>query len=262
MTDSEIERLIELNKSDFEYKEWLALKYAQDWVFLNGAEPKSDSMADYQSHYPKEQREYIHKIMRLMRFTNSLGNTLSPKSSSSETDANSAVCIIQNREYSRKKGAAKDDGDHAHVIAPPPVIFGIILAAGLLIHRCFPLLIMAHSSNLSKVLANLLFVISGVIMVSTTRLMLRKKTALRPERPTTTIVTEGFFRYSRNPLYLSLMMIYSGIAIHANSLWLVFLLPVFFVGLERCVVLREETYLESKFGDEYLRYKKNVRRWI
>ena len=63
-------------------------------------------------------------------------------------------------------------------------------------------------------------------------------------------------------MYLSLMLIYSGIAIYANSLWLVFLLPVLFVALERGVVLREEKYLEGKFGDEYLEYKNKVRRWI
>jgi len=219
-------------------------------------------MADYHSHYSKEQREYIQKIMRMMRFTNSLGNTLSPKSLSSEAEASSAACIVQNRTYSQKKQAAKDDGDHAHIIAPPPVIFGIILAAGLLVHRCFPLDIMAHPTSLTKTLANLLFVIAGIVMVSTTLLMIRKKTDPRPDRPTTTIVTEGFFRYSRNPLYLSLMLIYGGIALHANSWWLALLLPAFFVALERAVVLREEEYLETKFGDEYLRYKRNVRRWI
>jgi len=199
--------------------------------------------------------------MRMMRFTNSLGNTLSPKSSSSETEASSAACTIQNREYSQKK-TAKDDGDHDHIVASPPVIFGIILAAGLLIHRYFPLAIMAHPNSPSKVLANFLFVIAGIVMVSTTLLMMRKKTDPRPDRPTTTIVTDGFFRYSRNPLYLSLVLIYGGIAIHANSWWLVFSLPVFFIALERAVVLREEKYLEGKFGDEYLRYKRNVRRWI
>ena len=45
MTDTEIEKLIDLNKSDFEYREWLALKYAQDWAFLNGAEPESAYVA-------------------------------------------------------------------------------------------------------------------------------------------------------------------------------------------------------------------------
>ena len=262
MTDAEIEKLIELKKSDFEYKEWLALKYAQDWIFLNGAEPQSAYMADYQSHYPKEQREYIHKIMRMMRFTNSLGNTLSGKSSSSENEASSAVCIIQNREYAGKEQAGKDNADHAHILAPPPVILGIILGAGYLLHKCHPLAIMADPGTVSKVLAYSLFTIAGLIMVPTTLLMIRKKTDPRPDRPTTTVVTEGFFRYSRNPLYLSLILIYVGIAIHVNSLWLVFLLPVLFVSLERGVVLREEKYLEGKFGDDYVRYRKKVRRWI
>ena len=240
----------------------MVLKYAQDWAFLNGAEPERDSVADYHSHYPKEQREYIQKVMRMMRFTNSVGNTLSRKSSSSVTEGSSAVCIIQNREYFGKKEAGKDDEDHAHIVAHPPVIFGVVLAVGFLIHRFYPIAIMAHPSTLSKVLANLLFVISGVIMVTTTRLMLRKKTDPRADRPTTTIVTEGFFRYTRNPLYLSLMLIYSGISIYANSLWLVFLLPVLLIALERGVVVREEEYLEGKFGDEYLQYKNKVRRWI
>lgn len=251
-----------MKKSDFEYREWLVLKYAQDWALLNGAEPESDSVADYQSHYPKEQREYIQKIMRMMRFTNSLGNTLSRKSSSCETEGSSAACIIQNREYSGKKEAGKDDKDHDHIVAHPPVFFLIVLAVGFLLHKLYPLAIMADPGTLSKVLANALFVVSGVVMVTTTRLMLRKKTDPRPDRPTSTIVSEGFFRYSRNPLYLSLMLIYSGIAVYANSLWLVFLLPVLFFALERGVVLREEKCLEGKFGDEYLEYKNKVRRWI
>jgi len=262
LTDAEIEGLIDLNRSDFEYREWLALKYAQDWALQNGAEPQGDYTADFRSHYPEEQREYIHKIMRMMRFTNSLGNTLSLTSSSSESPPTSAACIITNRKYSRKKGAAKDDQDHDQLTVTPPVIFGIILAAGLLLHKLFPLAIMSHPGTLSKVLASILFVMAGVIMVTTTRLMLRKKTDPRPDRPTTKIVTEGFFRYSRNPLYLSLTMVFAAISVYANSWWLVFLLPVFFLALERSVVFREEKYLERKFGDEYLRYKKKVGRWI
>ena len=262
MTDTEIEKLIELKKSDFEYREWLALKYAQDWALLNGAEPESAYVADFQSHYSKEQREYIKKIMRMMRFTNSLGNTLSRKSSNCEIEASSAACIIRKREYAPKTEAGKGGKDHANIVAHPPVIFGIVLALGYLLHKCFPLAIMSHAGSLSKVQAGILFVIAGIIMASSTRLMLRKRTDPRPDRPTTTIVTEGFFRYSRNPLYLSLMLICSGIAVYANSLWLVFLLPLLFVGLERGVVLREEKYLEGKFGDEYLQYKKKVRRWI
>jgi protein-S-isoprenylcysteine O-methyltransferase Ste14 len=128
--------------------------------------------------------------------------------------------------------------------------------------RVWPLDIMADPGIPSEALAIALFVISGIIMMTTTRLMLRKKTDPRLDRPTKRIVTEGFFKYSRNPLYLSVMLIYCGIAIHANSLWLILWIPVLLVSLERGVVLREEKYLEGKFGDEYLQYKKRVRRWI
>lgn len=251
-----------MKKSDFEYREWLVLKYARDWALSNGAEPESDSVADYQSHYSKEQREYIHKILRMMRFTNSLGNTLSRKSSSSEAEGSSAACIIQNREYSGRKEAGRGAKDHDNIVAHPPVFFLIVLAVGFLLHKLYPLAIMADPGALAKVFSYALFAISGVVMATTTRLMLRKKTDPRPDRPTSRIVTEGFFRYSRNPLYLSLMLIYGGIAVYANSLWLVLLLPVLFVALERGVVLREEKYLEGKFGDEYLKYKNKVRRWI
>ncbi len=240
----------------------MVLKYAQDWAFLNGAEPQGGYVGDFESHYPKEQREYFRKIMRMMRFMNSLGNTLSRKSSNSEPESSSAACIIQNRDYAQKAEAEKDENDRDHIVAHPPVIFGIVLAVGFLIHKFHPIAILADPGTLSKVLANLLFVVSGVVMVSTTRLMLRRKTDPRPDRPTSTIVTEGFFAYSRNPLYLSLMMIYSGITIYANSLWLVFLLPVLLIALERGVVVREEKYLEGKFGEEYLQYKNKVRRWI
>jgi protein-S-isoprenylcysteine O-methyltransferase Ste14 len=260
LTEGEIEKLIRLNKSDFEYREWLPLKYAQDWALSDGEEPRGDYVGDYQSHYSEEQRGYIHKIMRMMRFTNRLGNTLTPASPGSGPGGTSAVCVIENKEYLRRKETAKEKKDQVGVLAPPPLIFGILLVAGLLLHRHFPLSVLPHPCTLSKVIGNLFFVVSALIMVPTTLLMLRKKTALTHHKATTSIVTNGFFRYSRNPLYLSLLLIFSGIAVHANSLWLFFLLPVFLAVLDRGVVLREERHLEREFGEEYLQYKKKVRR--
>ena len=262
MTETEIEKLIDLNRLDFEYREWLALKYAQDWALSKGEEPEGDYMAAFGSHYSNEQRQYMLKIMRMMRFMNSLGNTLSPKSTRPDGGTDSAVCVIQNREYVKKPKAGKDDQDHPRIAAHPPVFFGIVLVAGFLLHKLFPLSILSNPGAVSRTFAGLLFVISLVVMASTTRLMIRKKTDPRPDRPTTTIVTEGFFRYSRNPLYLSLLVVFAGISVYTNSLWLLLLLPVLLIALERGCVVREEEYLEGKFGEDYLRYKDNVRRWI
>ena len=216
-------------------------------------------MADYYSHYSEEQRAYIYKIMRMMRFMNSLGNTLSPKSRTKET---SAACVIENHDYSRKRQGAKENKDHANVAAHPPIIFMILLAAGLLLHKMIPLGILNNPGILIRAFGILLIITALLIQMQTVMLMLRKKTALRPNQETTTIITSGFFKYSRNPLYLTLMMIFCGIGIYNNLLWLLILLPVLLISLDRAVVCREERYLEKKFGEEYLHYKSKVRRWL
>lgn len=259
MNEQEIEKLVRLQQSDFEYREWLPLKYAQDWALLNGEDPEGDYVVDYHSHYSEDQRAYIHKIMRMMRFMNSLGNTLAPKSRRKGT---SAACVIENHDYSRKKTQTKEEKDHADVVASPPLIFIIVVAVGLLLNKIFPLDILREPGVITRIFGIMLFVVAGVIQVPTVLLMLRKKTALRPDKKTTTIITNGFFKYSRNPLYLSLMVIHCAIAVYYNFLWLLILLPVLFVALERWVVLREEKYLERLFGEDYLEYKKKVRRWI
>jgi protein-S-isoprenylcysteine O-methyltransferase Ste14 len=72
----------------------------------------------------------------------------------------------------------------------------------------------------------------------------------------------GPFRFSRNPQYLSVNIIYTGIAISFNALWPIVFLPVVLVIMREGVIKREERYLERKFGEEYLSYKARVRRWI
>jgi protein-S-isoprenylcysteine O-methyltransferase Ste14 len=69
-------------------------------------------------------------------------------------------------------------------------------------------------------------------------------------------------RYTRNPSYLGMAMIYTGIASLANALWAVVFLPVALIVVQRGVIEREKRYLECKFGGEYLHYKARVMRWI
>jgi protein-S-isoprenylcysteine O-methyltransferase Ste14 len=87
-------------------------------------------------------------------------------------------------------------------------------------------------------------------------------TPANPYKPVSHVVTEGPFHYTRNPAYLSMTMIYTGIASLANALWAVLLLPVALLVIQRGIIEREERYLERKFGEEYLRYKAQVRRWV
>ncbi len=92
--------------------------------------------------------------------------------------------------------------------------------------------------------------------------MRQADTPANPYKPVSRIATEGPFRYTRNPGYLSMAMIYAGVASLANVSWVILLLPVALLVIQRGVIEREERYLERKFGKEYLSYKARVRRWI
>ena len=83
-----------------------------------------------------------------------------------------------------------------------------------------------------------------------------------PYKPTTGIMVDGVYRFSRNPIYIALLLIAVGVAIEANSAWVLVLAMVLFFLLRYGVVAREERYLQSKFGSTYDEYRKRVRRWV
>jgi protein-S-isoprenylcysteine O-methyltransferase Ste14 len=90
----------------------------------------------------------------------------------------------------------------------------------------------------------------------------RAGTTPHPAGPTTALAVGGPYRFTRNPMYLGLVFLLAALALLANSLWPLILLPVVIVNVRRAVIDREERYLTAKFGEEYLRYKARVRRWL
>jgi len=153
-----------------------------------------------------------------------------------------------------------DEQDKAGVIAPPPLIYLGSLVFGLLLNRRFPVTFLPRkrTRNLGWPLLS-----GGVLIMGWFEWAMRHAgTPANPYKPVSHVVTQGPFRYTRNPGYLAMAMIYTGIASLANALWAVLLLPVALIVVQRGVVEREERYLERKFGKEYLRYKARVRRWI
>ena len=155
---------------------------------------------------------------------------------------------------------ARETPDNPGVIAPPPLIYAGALAIGLLAHRLYPLPFLPR--GLSRVLGWPLIVGGLVIGTLGFREMQRAGTNVDPREPTTAIVTRGPYQFTRNPLYLSMTLIYAGITALANTLPAALLLPAVLAVMRRGVIEREERYLERKFGDEYLDFKARVRRWI
>jgi len=150
--------------------------------------------------------------------------------------------------------------DNSGVIALPPFIYGTAFLIGLVIHFVFSISFLPQQPALW--LGVLLISVAGLIVASALRALGRAKTPFDNRKPTKSIVTDGAFRYSRNPMYVSLTLLYLGIATLINSLWILLLVLPLMVVIQRGVVKREEQYLERKFGDEYIGYKARVRRWI
>ena len=90
----------------------------------------------------------------------------------------------------------------------------------------------------------------------------RAGTTVLPFRSAAAMVRDGPYRFTRNPMYVGMTLAYVGLALVFNTMWPVVALPLVLVALVRLVISREEEYLEAVFGDEYLGYKRDVRRWL
>jgi protein-S-isoprenylcysteine O-methyltransferase Ste14 len=153
-----------------------------------------------------------------------------------------------------------DGQDTPGIRVPPPLLYLLPLASGLLLDRRI------HIPFLPRRVARIIGwpLVGGGVALSgwAIRTMRNAETTMRTDKPVSNLIQEGPFRYTRNPLYLSDAMIYAGIAVLRNSLWAIVLLPLAMIAIQREVMGREERYLERTFGEEYLAYKARVRRWV
>ncbi|HUE37040.1 MAG TPA: isoprenylcysteine carboxylmethyltransferase family protein [Candidatus Acidoferrum sp.] len=155
---------------------------------------------------------------------------------------------------------SEDTKDSPDIISCPPLVYLGALGLGLLMDWLFP----AHwlLSESWQVAGGILGATGTVIGFWGVHAFHRAGTNVRPDRPVTALVTSGPFRYSRNPLYIALTVIYLGISLTGGSLWpLATLIPALTV-VQCKIVRREEQYLESRFGNAYRAYKAQVHRWI
>ncbi len=153
-----------------------------------------------------------------------------------------------------------DEQDNPGIRVPPPLIYLLPLVAGLLLDRRLHVAFLP--SGVSRSIGWPL--IGGAVVLNTwfLRTIRDAEVPIRTDKPVPRLTTEGPFRYSRNPSYLALAMLYTGIAVLRNSLWAILLLPVVLGVIQREVIGREERYLERTFGEAYLAYKARVRRWV
>jgi protein-S-isoprenylcysteine O-methyltransferase Ste14 len=155
-----------------------------------------------------------------------------------------------------------ESSDSAGAIAPPPFIFFGALILGLVLNALFPLHFFPPGPLFTLVPGLPTFIVGLIVGGYEFRALNRAHTSPDPSEPTSSLVTGGPFRYTRNPIYLSFALIYLGATLAFNSLWAIALLLAVFFTIDRGQIPREERYLERTFGEEYRRYKARVRRWI
>ena len=150
--------------------------------------------------------------------------------------------------------------DRAQMTLVPPVYFLSGLGLGLLLDWLLPA--PALAGHLFAIGGSALILAAGTIVLSALTNLRRARTAFDVRKPTTRIVTSGAYRWSRNPIYLAGLLLVTGIGLVSDTFWILPMLPVIVVVVNRAVIAPEEQYLEAKFGQEYLHYKSTVRRWL
>jgi protein-S-isoprenylcysteine O-methyltransferase Ste14 len=137
--------------------------------------------------------------------------------------------------------------DTAQVLVLPPLVYGGAFVMGLLLHLVFPLHILP--TTLARGIGMVCVLVSLPLALATLRVLSRAHTPVDPMKPTTALVTEGPFRYNRNPIYVALTLLYLGVALLVNAWWILLLVVPVLLVIRYGVIAREEAYLTRKFGD-------------
>jgi len=159
-------------------------------------------------------------------------------------------------EGSNENGA---DQKGAAVKFPPPLIFVIFMLVGVALNKIIPLPLFFSKLNY----IGILFIIAGLyVVVSAAQAFKKVRTNIEPWKPTTEIVADGLFAYSRNPIYVAFCVITAGIGMLLNNFWILLSIVPAALGVYFIAIQKEERYLEEKFGQSYMDYKNKVRRWL
>ena len=143
---------------------------------------------------------------------------------------------------------------------PPPVVVLILVISTFFSSKKIDLIQIPFQSFIS------IFILSiGILILLNPVLKFKKsKTTINPIKfkKVNKLVTSGIYKYSRNPMYLGLLMIVVSSSIFYLNIYSILTPLFFYLWINRFQIKREEVFLTEKFGEDYLSYKKKTRRWI
>ena len=149
--------------------------------------------------------------------------------------------------------------DHPAIYIPPPLIYVAIFFLSVALQKYIP--ISAWSVRRPElgwifIAAYLLTFLPALVR------FIRSKNTLVTIKPASSLQTTGIYSFTRNPMYLSLLFLYCGIAFLKGNPWTFLLIPLLITAVQSYVISKEERYLLRTFGSDYDNYRKKVRRWV
>ena len=142
----------------------------------------------------------------------------------------------------------------------PPVVYLLTLLVAVGLNSLRPMSLLPRGWGV--VLGVAVIALGAAIMPAVVSRFRRAGTAFDPHKPASALITDGPYRLSRNPAYVALTLWYLGLGLVLNNAWILLLATVPVLVMDRCAIPREEQHLEERLGEEYLRYKARVRRWL
>ncbi|MBT3629194.1 MAG: isoprenylcysteine carboxylmethyltransferase family protein [Rhodospirillaceae bacterium] len=155
---------------------------------------------------------------------------------------------------------AKAKSDSSGAIAPPPLIALALVALGVALGVLWPVELIP--APWQYIAGGVIIAASLLLVASAFRLFRRARTPVPTYRTPTALVTDGVYTLTRNPIYLSMMLLMIGLAVTLDNIWLLALAAIFQQIIRWGVIAREERYLSAKFGQDYRAFKQRTRRWI
>jgi protein-S-isoprenylcysteine O-methyltransferase Ste14 len=144
----------------------------------------------------------------------------------------------------------------------PPVLFLATIVLAMLSQRIYPLPWPGMDDAPARMIgygfgvAGLALIVWGIYTLK------QAGTTVLPDKGADKLVTDGPFRYRRNPIYMGDVLLFLGLAQLTGNIWLVIAAPLFAIAVYYLAILPEEQHLENRFGQAYLDYKENTRRWF
>ena len=146
---------------------------------------------------------------------------------------------------------------------PPPFVFVAGFLVAFLLENLLGFEIDGEGPTLPQTALGVAAVATGLVLTLWgLATFARARTPIIPDRPARELVTRGPYRFTRNPMYVGLTALYSGLALVLNMAWPLVLLPVVLTALTTLVIVHEERHLREAFGQSYEDYCRRVRRWV